>query len=191
MNKFICGAFRSDMKGVPAAKPKSLDIPETYELPFQDYIYDQGNRGICVSVSMREVLEWKYRQSNKKLNINIDKFYNDRKDKSKDGMTVREAMEISHRDHYIDYYACIQDQETLKSSIFTNGPCIVCLPVYNYDEEFWRGDDLKGGHALVAIGWDKNGFILRNSWGYGYGVEGLGTISYNDFKYIYELWTVI
>lgn len=37
-----------------------------------------------------------------------------------------------------------------------------------------------GGHAIVAVGYDdsKNHFIIRNSWGTGWGQSGYGTIPY-------------
>lgn len=190
-NKFVCGAFKSDMTKVPSASIQDIDLPGNYCLSDCDTIYDQGNRGICVSIVMKEVLDYKNLQSKTKNKTSLDKFYNERANKKLDGMQVREAMDIASREKLLRFFAKINDQDTLQASIYTNGPCIVCLPVYNYDTEFWKGDNLLGGHALVTIGWNKDGFILNNSWGSNYGDNGSAILPYTDWKYIYELWTII
>lgn len=188
----VCGAFKSDMSKVPVYKEPSFSLPEKYELPCQDEIYDQGNLGICVSVSMKEALDFKNFQANRKMDIPLDLFYNEREDKSLDGMTVKEAMEIAHSKKMVDTYCKIQDVDGLKSSILTNGPAIVCMPVRDLDNrEFWKGSELIGGHALVAIGWDDEGITLKNSWGKSYGIQGTSTLYYDDWSYIMELWTII
>jgi hypothetical protein len=38
-----------------------------------------------------------------------------------------------------------------------------------------------GGHAVVIIGYDEDGFWIQNSWGAGWGRGGLGHISYEDW----------
>lgn len=42
------------------------------------------------------------------------------------------------------------------------------------------GDTLDGGHAMLAVGYEDNGqsFIVRNSWGAGWGKSGYGTLPY-------------
>jgi C1A family cysteine protease len=37
-----------------------------------------------------------------------------------------------------------------------------------------------GGHAVMAVGYDdsQNWFIVRNSWGVGWGIEGYFTLPY-------------
>lgn len=44
----------------------------------------------------------------------------------------------------------------------------------------WFFPGNQGGHAMVAVGYDdsKSRFIIRNSWGEGWGNEGYGTIPY-------------
>jgi C1A family cysteine protease len=41
------------------------------------------------------------------------------------------------------------------------------------------------------VGWNPEGFILRNSWGYDYGQGGYINYNYNDVNLIYEAWTLI
>ena len=80
----------------------------------------------------------------------------------------------------------------LKCALIMNGPCIGGLPVYNSSElEFWKGNNFEGGHAIAIVGYDKEGFIIRNSWGNYYGYEGYSHIDYKDFNKFYEIWTPI
>ena len=46
-----------------------------------------------------------------------------------------------------------------------------------------QGEALDGGHAVVAVGYDdgKERFLIRNSWGTGWGQQGYGTLPY---KYV-------
>jgi hypothetical protein len=38
-----------------------------------------------------------------------------------------------------------------------------------------------GGHAFAIVGYDKDGFWIQNSWGSGWGIEGFGHLSYDDW----------
>ena len=42
------------------------------------------------------------------------------------------------------------------------------------------GEEVLGGHAVLAVGYDNDQqrFRFRNSWGTGWGQEGYGTIPY-------------
>ena len=63
---------------------------------------------------------------------------------------------------------------------FTNN---LSLLGYDYDE---------GGHAVAIIGYDKEGFIIRNSWGTMYGIDGYYHLKYEDFNNsFYEIWTMV
>jgi hypothetical protein len=41
--------------------------------------------------------------------------------------------------------------------------------------------DLAGGHAFAIVGYDDQGFWLQNSWGQGWGKDGYGHLSYEDW----------
>jgi hypothetical protein len=65
------------------------------------------------------------------------------------------------------------DEETLKRILVCNGPLAVSFLV---STPSGRG----GGHAVVLVGYDdeKNVWIIKNSWGVGYGDNGYGYIPY-------------
>ena len=75
-----------------------------------------------------------------------------------------------------------------------NGPCVGALPVYNGEPEFWKerqGDKLQGYHAISIVGYDKEGFIIRNSWGTSFGDKGYTKIKNEDFNELMEVWTIL
>jgi C1A family cysteine protease len=47
-----------------------------------------------------------------------------------------------------------------------------------------KGEDIVGGHAVVCVGYDdaKQAFIVRNSWGTGWGDKGYFYMPYEFFK---------
>ena len=80
----------------------------------------------------------------------------------------------------------------MKYSIVSNGGCIFALPVKSmYVPEFWKGNNDLGGHAICCVGYNKEGFILQNSWGYEFGDQGKCVLPYSDIKYLMEAWGVI
>ena len=40
-------------------------------------------------------------------------------------------------------------------------------------------EPMAGGHMMLIVGWDKNGFTVLNSWGEGFGKKGLFTMPYS------------
>lgn len=99
--------------------------------------------------------------------------------------------------HKISAYAWVQyvndDNENneyrLKKSLMDNGPAYISFPVYSgAGAEFWKklNDDgteraIRGGHAVAVVGWDTDGFILRNSWGKSWNGDGYVVYPYADF----------
>jgi C1A family cysteine protease len=79
-------------------------------------------------------------------------------------------------------------------ALIANGPCVGVLPVYNSDsnDEFWnkRYGNLEGYHAVAIVGYCKDGFIIRNSWGERYGEDGYTLLKNKDFCLFRELWTI-
>ena len=44
---------------------------------------------------------------------------------------------------------------------------------------------------MAFVGYNKEGFILRNSWGKNYGENGYALLPYDDFSQIWEIWTIL
>lgn len=184
---------------------KQLQLNEKLKLPEQ-FVYklpkvlDQGYKPICVPCSISSYINWK-------LNINseiedhkvdLEKVFD--KYGTREGMTFKDALHYLKHEGMntdeglfkINQYAMVGSIPILKQAILINGPCIGGLPVKDSSsEDFWNGNKLEGGHAIAIVGYDKEGFIIRNSWGTMYGDRGYSRIPYSDFNKFYEIWSLI
>ena len=142
--------------------------------------------------------------SEKDNDVDLKAIYDSRVDfKDEDnGMTFKDALHFMRHEgvetdkglYKIKEYSMVGSIEALKAAIVMNGPCIGGLPVYDSSiDEFWlEGSNLEGGHAVAIIGYDKEGFIIRNSWGSIYGYDGYYHLKYEDFNNsFYEIWTMV
>lgn len=96
----------------------------------------------------------------------------------------------------IQGYAYVNTIQTLKAAIYRNGACAFTVPVYNNGPTMWKPNPgalnlVMGGHAMTAIGWTKDGFIIRNSWGEKWGDKGYTIFPYSDWGMQAEVWAVI
>ena len=105
-------------------------------------------------------------------------------------------------------YAQVLTVYDLKNAIYLHGPCLISVPVYGkivsrtssgkpsyrVDNDMWKKKDgyVKiGGHAMTVIGWDLNGFIIRNSWGDKWGRRGHCTFPFTAWGRQYEVWSAV
>jgi C1A family cysteine protease len=98
------------------------------------------------------------------------------------------------KDYKIKSYAQVKTIEGVKKALYINGPCYIAFPVYNHSSRMWIpsiGDKRQGGHAMTIVGYNKKGFIIRNSWGKNWGNNGYCCYSYNDWGSHWEIWTTI
>lgn len=181
---------------------KTVKLPESYScekaLP---KVLDQGREPICVPCSISSFINWKLNISsgnNQDNKVDLEKVF--KKYGTKDGMTFKEALhylkhegiETDKGNFKINKYAMVGSIPVLKQALLTNGPCIAGLPVKNSNNvDFWNGYGFEGGHAIAIVGYDKDGFIIRNSWGTSYGNKGYSHILYNDFEKFYEIWSLL
>ena len=97
--------------------------------------------------------------------------------------------------HRIKSYARVYDMDQLKKSLFRNGPCLIGFPVYNKGVQMWQKKEGEtntyGGHAMTVIGYNKEGFIIRNSWGEYWGSSGYCIYPYEDWGSHWEIWTTV
>lgn len=171
---------------------------------FLPKIVNQCDRPICVPCSVGTYLNWRENLntgSKKDNRIDYEEIYASKVIEG-EGMTFKEAF--AYLRHHgvkskignltISEYAMIKNEHSLRLAIFMNGPCVGALPVYNFSKEFWKkgeGDVFQGYHAISIVGYDDNGFIIRNSWGTAFGDSGYTKISNEDIRKFVEIWTVL
>ena len=206
MRMLGCNASKIDAHDKKITKNLTNKIPNEYS--FVNYlspITDQGSTNMCVTHALACFLNWvtdmKLKTSRKDNNIDLKQIYNARSDKDHDnGMSIKEALSLA-RTHGIKSnvgtikihdFAMIGSEQILKQAILCNGPVLIALPVYDSSRnDFWNGAELEGYHCVAVVGYDKNGFIIRNSWGRSYGRNGYWTLPYSEFNKIKEIWTCI
>lgn len=93
-------------------------------------------------------------------------------------------------------YAKVETQYGLRQALLQNGPCVCVLPVYDFSNTFWKQsmeERIVSFHTVAIVGYDDEWrtFKIRNSWGSGWSNAGYGYLSYDDFKLIYECWTIL
>ncbi len=191
------GYVKSKLDGTEQKFSSTLQtIPKQFTLvPDLPKVIDQKSDPICVPCSISAFIDWKFRDDAK---TNLKEIFSN--GGTKDGMSFKDALHFIRHDGVstsqgnfkIKQYAMIGSIPVLQTAIIMNGPCIGGLPVYNNGMRFWeKTDSLQGGHAIAIVGYDKDGFIIRNSWGTYFGQKGYTHLDYEDFSSFYEIWTMI
>lgn len=188
-----------------------LEIELPSELSYKNYlptVIDQGNRPICVPCSISSFINWSINIEDgivdRDNHVDYEDIYTNRTNEDDNGMSFKDALHyIRHNctkigdgcKNVLTKYAKVGSIIQLKQALLVNGPCIGGLPVYDtYRDDFWvkmSGDEFQGGHAIAIVGYNKDGFIIRNSWGIRYGDNGYSLLEMSDFKYFTEIWTMI
>ena len=94
----------------------------------------------------------------------------------------------------IQAYAQVNTIEALKKALYKDGVCYICFPVFNESPRMWKaaqGETDKGGHAMAVVGYNKEGFIIRNSWGKDWADNGYTIYPYEDWGAHWEIWTTV
>ena len=61
-----------------------------------------------------------------------------------------------------------------------------CLPLIAYDGQRSRS----GGHAFALVGFNRDGFVVQNSWGRAWGTDGFAVLTYADWlAHAMDAWT--
>ena len=127
-----------------------------------------------------------------KYGVPVAKSYHIRKMRHKQDIPEEVWQEAAN--HRILAYGRVLTIDGLKESLYKNGPAYIAMPVFNNSSSFWKpgfGQTQLGGHALVVVGYNKHGFILRNSWGRSWADSGHTIYPYKDFGAHFEIWTAI
>ena len=181
-------------KNIPVQFSYMKNLPE---------VLNQGSDPICVPCSISAYLEYKLAlSSGKKTNSKFKLFdiFNSRTTEG-EGMTCKEAFKYvmntgaKYKDGLVKFskYFMITNVFALRHAIYSNGPCVLVLPVYDTEvDKFWKKSfEFQGYHAVSVIGYDPNGFIIRNSWGDSYGNDGYCYITNEEINCAKEIWTMI
>jgi C1A family cysteine protease len=189
--------------------PKKLDLRN-----LMNKVRNQEDTSKCGAFSASAIKEW---QEKKEIGFHglfsVDYIYNKRKEKDKEGMYARNIMKILHKygaipetsysnedsddimagGFKIKGYAQVKTILECKKALFKNGPCLISFPTYNKKEKMWdpSGGEFSGGHAMVIVGYTKDSFILRNSWGKLWNDEGYCYYPFNEWGAHWEVWTCI
>ena len=186
---------------------KTMKLPKSYSYKkYLPKILNQGSKPICVPCSISAYINWSENLDNgdnkTDNNVNLKEIYSNRTNDSDDGMSFKDAF------HYLRHYGVETDKGifkikryakvggifTLKQALVVNGPCVGGLRVYDSGRcDFWNklyGDSFLGGHAISIVGYNEEGFIIRNSWGENFCEEGYTVIPYDEFDNFTEIWTV-
>jgi C1A family cysteine protease len=111
------------------------------------------------------------------------------------GKIPEEAVEEASK-YVIKSYAQVETIEGAKKALVEFGPLLIAFPYYNNGRpEFWVPPSvdakIDGGHAVSVVGWNKKGFILRNSWGEDWNGDGHVIYPYSNWGLHWELWSSI
>lgn len=196
--------------------PKEYDVRSS--LPA---VRNQGNQGSCVAQSLACIKEYhENKDVGFESHMSPQFIYNQRSNKPTEGMYLRDALDIARKNgicpekdykygtnkpitedlldisqnYKITEYRRINTIDELKSAIFNYGPCLIAFPVYNNTYQMWKkreGDKIEGYHCMSVIGWKKDSFIIRNSWGTFWGHEGYCYYLFEDWGSHVESWMAI
>lgn len=158
-------------------------------------IVDQGPSPICAAVSLYNIINWQNKAKDNGVKVKFWDIYDLRDDKSMQGMVPRQALSALKKEgvdgYKIKAYARVDSIEDAKFALLINGPLLAGFIAYN-EGRFWEqtGPEL-GGHAVTLTGFNKDGFILRNSWGTDWMSGGETIFPYSDWEKVLECWTIM
>ena len=174
-------------------------IPVEFKLKDVGRVYNQGQNPWCAAYTAKQILEYQYRISNVDKVIDVKDLY-DKKHNQGEGMIPRDVFDIllhegvkcaDGKEARIQYYMRINSLIMLQTAIISNGPAFLALPVKSMvSQSFWNGNSDFGGHAITVIGWNRESFILKNTWGNDWGDGGYCYLDFTDFDKVFEAWTL-
>ena len=108
---------------------------------------------------------------------------------------IPESTIESAKKYKIKTYARVDTISGLKTALYQSGPCYIAFPVYDNRPEFWRkinpDSQRQGGHAVCVVGYNKTGFIIRNSWGKNWNNDGHVIYPFDEFGAHWSCYAVV
>ena len=100
------------------------------------------------------------------------------RDKLMANKNIEKLVEISKKYRLKGYVGFLRGEKTeIKQAIYENQ-----IPILGVSNSYF-GE----AHAIMIVGWDKNGFIIQNSWGENWGKKGIKTIPLTAINYAFML----
>ncbi len=94
-------------------------------------------------------------------------------------------------EYRIHNFARVETILGLKMALLNNEIAYLLLPSYNKNNCFWKTANKNDDpiyHAVAVVGYNKKGFIFKNSWGDQWSNDGYGIFPYKNWKQHLECW---
>lgn len=92
-------------------------------------------------------------------------------------------------------YVTLTTSDALQRALCDIGPAYILLPYYSRSTRFWMKTHASnyrhGYHAVAVIGYNRDGFIIMNSWGNDWGINGRALLGYEFWHLVQEVWVPI
>lgn len=95
--------------------------------------------------------------------------------------------------HRISQYCRVSSVNAIKASLYAGNPVLMAMMWYDDMEVIdgvlttsYVGE--AGGHCMFIYGWNETGWLIQNSWGEEYGINGCFTLPYE--MPVEEFWTL-
>ena len=202
----VCGASQPKL-------PDTYMLPKD-RLP---KVGNQGNTNSCVAFAVVSILEVMYRiEFGSDINLSKGFFYgyNRPQNQMQMGMYPSKALDCCRKTGSVpaslfdilkempEMYELVKDRNDLSEvakRYRIKGYSTIDFPSNNATKVKQALYDLKipllaisnryfgGCHAVIIVGWEKDGFIIQNSWGESWGNNGRGKVPYDAINYVYIL----
>lgn len=200
------------MRNLPDTMPTEYDLRK-YLMP----VRNQGSKPTCVAQVFACITEFQHMRTDAEFQYNSPMFVYNLRSGEGDGMVgsdlgrigenfgicsesafpyldknykvtpPEEAREEASR-HKTKSMVVLDTIINVKKFLIEYGPCYIALPCYGFGPRFWEfSETYYGGHAVTVIGYNSKGFILRNSWGSGWGDGGHTILPYENFGVQWEI----
>jgi hypothetical protein len=165
------------------------EVVPTYKIWEHGDILDQGNEGACVGFSWQgwenaKPVGYKLQQGNEAgfLWYNRAKQLDEWPGSDYEGTSVRAGAKVALEKQGIESFLWAFSRVEIDTWLLTQGPIVVGSDWFNSMDHLGRKayctvdptSGTRGGHAYLLLGKGEGGnYWFQNSWGEGYGKEGL------------------